>query len=115
MEADVNDAVERPPLISAEDVEICRAFGIPRVLMRAITHPEQHGMGTWFMARVRGSDACIRFSGAVLSIDNLWVTLLNAYDPQAGDNEICLVDVRVVDLLTVSMNRGDHFVIEGCA
>ena len=100
------------PLLSAADVETCRAFGIPRVLMRAIAHGES-GTGFSFWARFRGSDARIQFSRAVLSIDNLWVTLLDAYDPEAGDNEMCAVDVRIVDLLTVTMNRADLFTITG--
>lgn len=76
--------------------------------MRAVRHPEVRGGGHYFIARVRDSQAHFLFAGAVLGGDNLWVTLLDAYDPVAGDNEVCAIDVRVVDLLTVTMNRAEQ-------
>lgn len=94
-------------LLSQDDLETCRAFGIPRMLMRAVRHPEVRGTGRCFIARVRDVQTHFSFSSAVLCDDNSWVTLLDAYDPVAGDTEVCAIDVRVVDLLTVTMNHAE--------
>ena len=97
-----------PPL-AQEDIETCRAFGIPPLLMRAVSHPELPGGSRYFIARLRDSEANFLFSGAALCADNLWITLLNAFDLVAGDNERCAVNVRVVDILAVTMSRSEEF------
>ena len=75
--------------------------------MRAVRHPEVRGTGYCFIARVRDSQTHFSFSSAALCDDNSWVTLLDAYDPVAGDYVVCAIDVRVVDLLTVTMTRAE--------
>jgi hypothetical protein len=103
------DTADRAYLLSREDIEVCRAFGIPSLLMRAVRDPGRLGSPRYFVARVRDVQTHFLFSGAVLSVDKLWVTLFDVYDPITGDNEGCAVDVRVVDLLTVTMNHSDAF------
>jgi len=104
----MNEAPPLPPL-SQDDLDVCRAYGISRILMCAVRHPNYSGNGRYFVARLRGIDAgpTFQFWGAELSLDNMWITLHGAYDPHVGDNEICAVDVRVADIVAVTIVRPD--------